>query len=454
MPSTGAPEFNTRLSLAWWLAAGATLTELSVSGNLLTWLGDPYIADGGAVVLKIHPASYLAAAAAVARAWETGRPLSTVWRIGWGEPGLAIFLTCITFCILYVALMTGCCTLVVFVDTFLPAGLLAVALQGASNLERRWLLRLLQAALAVNATLAVIEAVTRCNWVPMYLNGEEYSAIASEFRPTALYDHPLTGASLTMIGLLLPFGQPGSRVPQRLYLALLAAGLLAFGGRAATCLTCLAVAARWSPSLIRTLLRRHFISPGAIAALFAAIASMPCLIIAAEMSGFGARLLGHLYWDDSAQVRLQQWQILNLLSSSQIIFGTSRPDLIALLVPLKLQSGVGVIENFWLLMLINLGLVGFPVFVAGLAALLAWCMREARGRAPFLVTSLILAASSSNSLGRKSGLLLLLVAGVVAARGSGLVQASRSQRRFCFRLASPDQAKHGAWIRVPSGAAG
>jgi len=439
---------QSRLSLAWWLAALAALTDLSISGNLLTWIGDPYVADGGAIVLKVHPGTYLAAASAMARLCDNGRPVQTAWRLGWSAPRLAVFLSCIAFCILYAAIMTGSCTLIVFIDTFLSAGLLAVALQDASESERYWLLRLLQTAFAVNAALALIEAVTRSNWIPLYLNGEEYNAIAPEFRPTALYDHPLTGAILTMIGLLLPGRPSGSRLLRVLYLAVLSAGLFAFGGRAAACLTVLAIAARWCPALLDTMIRRRFIPPAAMLTVAAAALLLLCLVVAAETSGFGARLLGHLYWDDSAQVRLRQWHILDLLGPSQIVFGASRPDLIALLVPLKLQWGVGVVENFWLLMFINLGLLGFPAFLAGLGALLAWCAREARARAPFLVTSVILAASSSNSLGRKSNLLLLLVSAAVAAGGRSSVRVEPE------RPLPPGLLAHAAWSGARIGKAG
>ena len=187
-----------------------------------------------------------------------------------------------------------------------------MALHGASTTERLRLLGMLQAGIALNAALALIESAVGTNWIPMYLNGAEYAAVASEFRPTALYDHPLTGSILTMIGLLLPHGGMRSAALRSSYLVLLSAGLLAFGGRTAAGLTVLVMVLRWWPILMRDVFGRRVIPPAAMAALAAVVVALPCLLLAAEASGLGGRLFGHLYWDDSAQVRVRQWHILDL----------------------------------------------------------------------------------------------------------------------------------------------
>jgi hypothetical protein len=129
-------------------------------------------------------------------------------------------------------------------------------------------------------------------------------------------------------------------------------------------------------------------------------------------AGLGERLLTHLYWDQSAQVRLAQWTVFSDLSVWQVLLGARREDMLALLAPLWLRSGVGVLENFWLLMFVSLGAIGFPIFVLAFYALLSWCWKRTGARGRVLLASFVIVVSTSNSLGRKSTLLVALVAAI------------------------------------------
>jgi hypothetical protein len=143
---------------------------------------------------------------------------------------------------------------------------------------------------------------------------------------------------------------------------------------------------------------------------FGALALLPV----ASAMGFGQRLTGHLYWDTSAQVRLSQWNVIAELTCTELFFGIRREELIALLTPLWLSDGVEVIENFWLLMFVSLGAIGSLFFIAGFTALLVvfWQRTHLNGR--ILLVSTVAAASTSNSLGHKSPLLVILVAALAS----------------------------------------
>lgn len=144
------------------------------------------------------------------------------------------------------------------------------------------------------------------------------------------------------------------------------------------------------------------------------------IVAASLFAGLGTRIAGHLYWDDSAQVRLAQWRLLGQLDIWQLMFGTRRQDLLALLTPLWLGYGVEVIENFWLLMFVAFGLIGFPLFVGSLLSLLLWCWRRSALQGRLLVLAVMLVASTSNSLGRKSTILVCLVATVACLSAEAL----------------------------------
>ena len=406
--------------LAAACAVAAVCTELCVSANLLTCLGVPYVTDGGALPLKLHPGTDLLLVACLAALAGGG----TAW-IARMDARLLMFFAVMGGCMVSTTLLTGPSNLIVLLDTFLPAGMLAAVLGAAPARTRLVLRRAMQMLLAGNAVLALAETAAQATLVPLYLNDSAYHPTSGDFRPTALFDHPLTGSLMIMMGLAVaPAGR--WRVP---YQALMWAALVAFGGRMALGVTLLLVAAQVAARGGRLVLSRNGRAPWALLGAGFSVAGGAALLAVALAAGLGDRLAGHLYWDQSAQVRLAQWQILERLDGWQLLFGTAREDLLRMLNALRLGSGVEVIENFWLLMFVSLGALGFPLFLAGLAALLAWCWRRTGTQGRALLLGVLVVASSSNSLGRKSTVLVCLVAAAACLPAERLVSPVRRRAR-------------------------
>ena len=147
--------------------------------------------------------------------------------------------------------------------------------------------------------------------------------------------------------------------------------------------------------------------------------------LAGHAAGLGGRLGSHLYWDDSAQVRLRQWQVLGLMDGQQLAFGMPRQDALALLQPMRMKFGVPILENSFLLLFMSLGFFAFPVFVCGFMALLAWLATRAGARGVALAIGALAAASSSNALGRKSTILIIFVS--AAASSAGRTRCARAR---------------------------
>ncbi len=395
--------------LAFKMVWFAVLLELTVSANLLTWAGIPYVSEGGSLLVKLHPGTDLLAA---------GFGILLAGRGGWSvlarDRPLLLFFAAMTACLAYAAALTGVGNLIVLLDTFLPAGLLALILSQASAGQLGKLRRLMQTLIAGNAALAVVETAMQFNVVPLYLNEAAYHALTEDFRPTALFDHPLTASVMTMLGLALAPTRGAFRI---VYLGLMWAALVAYGGRMAVAAALAMLGVGFGVRTTRLVLRKDSRGVSNLAAAAAVVGAGGLMVGIALAAGFGTRLSGHLYWDSSAQVRLAQWQLLDKLDCWQLLFGTRRGDLLALLTPLWLGPGVEVIENFWLLMFAGLGVAGFPLFVLGLAALLCWCWRRSALEGRLLVLAVMLVASTSNSLGRKSNILICLVAGISCIPG-------------------------------------
>jgi hypothetical protein len=288
--------------------------------------------------------------------------------------------------------------------------MIGVALTGMTKAEAAWVKNLLRLLFLLNGCLALGEAAAGVHLVPI---DPELHERASDFRPTALYDHPLTGSAATMLGLFLLPDPERRPMAASAYGACLFAALLVFGGRVALLLA-LSFMCCWYLSCVGQRVVRRHVTPSHLAPVLVVFAAGGAVVSGVIESGLGERLVAHLYWDPSARARLDQLRILAWLDGPQWVFGARRTDILALIEPLRLEYGVDVLENFWLLMFISLGALCFPVFVVGMLALVRSLWRRSDMAGRMMVVTLLLAASASNSLGRKSNLLVLLVACVIA----------------------------------------
>jgi hypothetical protein len=133
--------------------------------------------------------------------------------------------------------------------------------------------------------------------------------------------------------------------------------------------------------------------------------------------GQADRIIDTLYFDDSAQVRVTQWAVLDYLNLKNWLFGVPLADLEALKYRIGLDASED-IENFWLLLYLNLGAIGFVVFVIMFGAFLLHIARSGGGlNGWLLMVSALIIDSSSNSLGTKSNDLFIEVAFLMAMSG-------------------------------------
>ena len=195
-------------------------------------------------------------------------------------------------------------------------------------------------------------------------------------------------------------------------------GLMSFGGRGALFMTTVLIAAAGMFQLSAGLVTRR-LSVGFLAAFIAGSVLLPAIfVVLTATTDVGQRIIEHLYYDDSAANRVIQWNILDYLKYQDVLFGVS-PDRITLL---KFQIGLSKpgmdIENFWLLMFLNLGVFGFPLFAGALFLLLFHQGQRSNTAIGWvIVMATLLICSTSNSLGRKSPDLLFLAACMTALGG-------------------------------------
>jgi hypothetical protein len=411
------------------LAGLAILIHLTVSGVMLTLLGDPYIEDGGAIIFKIHPGSYIAYVAGTYMLAGKMTSRRAAWCWLWTNRATMASIVCLCACVVLEALFTGTGNPIVLIDTFLPACFLLIVASNARPNEKTLLRKILLVGFAANALIAFAETIFQTHLLPPLIEYKNDFDRDEEFRAMALYDHPLTGAAASVMGLLMATAlrQAAVRV---VYWLLMAAAIICFGGRVALATGVIATVLPHGYALIRALALRQRWAPWLLIANFSISSAMAAAFAIAFLAGFAARLQNHSYWDPSAQVRIAQWHILASLNEREWLFGSSRVDFLAYLHMLDLSLGVPVIECFWLLLFSSLGIIGFPLFVLGVGALLVVCWQRSSARAKAMIAVILIITSTSNSLGRKSSLLLLLVAACSVSQATPEPFRGRIPRSF------------------------
>ena len=250
--------------------------------------------------------------------------------------------------------------------------------------------------------------------MPIYLEETALVDEAGAFRPSALADHPLTAAMVTVTGLCLAMALRPRFLPA--LLALFGIALLAFGGRASLAVAVAAGAGAAARSLGGAMLLRRLDARRIISLVAAALVVPAAAGLLLEATGIGGRVAEKLYLDSSAQSRGAEWAVLGLLDTRAVLFGSPIADTPGLIYRVGIDQPLTDIENCWLLAFLNLGLVGFLPFAAGLGCLVVHLWRDAQPWGRVALVALLVTASSSNSLGRKSNVLLVLAAAIEATK--------------------------------------
>lgn len=412
----------------FWLAAAAVLARMGLSTNLLFMLHIDYASPGGNPVIKVHPGTDLAILALAAMLLESREPLRRLGRHCAAFPSHLAFVAMMLLCIVHLLVNVGMSGAAVFVDSYLCAGLVAAVLVHASLRQRRALAWLLVGMIALNALVAVGETLRQAHLVPLAIDGESIMDKPGDFRGYALYDHPLTAAMITQMGLFLVLGMRLSRARTAALLLVLLLGLIASGGRTAIAVGGGSLALLGGTWLLReALARRLDAGMAALAAAAATLAPLGTWVVLTQ-TPIGVRLAGKLYFDESAEARNVQWSVLGLMDAKNLVLGTP----IDLVDELCHQIGLNVpfsdIENFWLATFVTLGIVGFSYFLLGFVPFVLHLWRVAPFHGRVLLATGLAVASTSNSLARKSNVLVVLTAAVLATTGFARGRASAASR--------------------------
>lgn len=403
------------------LGFAAILAALLLPDSLLAHFGLASSDTGGNVLTKFYPYAYLAILGGGITLFGDRRD-GGLTRLIHDSPGLIWSIVLLVLCTVHSVLSIGISGIGVYVNTYLAAMLLAVAIAGGTPRQCRMLGYTLMAFALVNIVISLLEGATQTHFLPLEPGLQQnYDLGIDEFRGQGLYDHPLNGAYATALALFLLLGMKLRGWVAATLFGFLVLGLLSFGGRTALAVSMLVVVLAALGRLAISLVRRR-LSLRFLAAVTTGVLLLPPLfVVVISFTDVGARIMSHLYMDNSADVRVIQWRILDLLNLKQTLFGVPAAQVAAMKAQIGLAKPGTDIESFPLLMFLSLGLVGFPFYLISLLLFVLHLGSRTKSSIGWLMMlAAMLICSASNSLGRKVPDLVFLVAFATGLRGFSL----------------------------------
>jgi hypothetical protein len=404
-----AARLSEQVLLAYFLFA-----MLLASDKLLDLIGFRYAMVAGSYIYKIHPASYLLVFSFFLSLWARGNPLHIFLLCLRRSPALAYFLGSCIFVLFYTTLRHGPSGAAFVIDTLTMPALCALTLTMVSGAARRRVMLLIFGFITFNGVLGIVESAIQRRLLPPW----DFDDLTT-FRGCGLFGHPLTSALITGPVIVTALAVRVRPLLKIAWLGMLSLALLSFGGRTGFAATMACVAAYFGFYLLRDLLRGRFRYGQLAGGILGALIFVSAMVVVAWSSGVGRRIFGTMAWDESAEARRICWHALDYLNSYDLMFGISP----ALIRDITARLGLIAIENFWLGLFLQLGVVGFVVFATGLGAGLGWAFRRAPAEGRMALPLFIFIASSNNSLATKTSALTLVLAAVIVAG------ADRARRR-------------------------
>jgi hypothetical protein len=390
-----------------FVTGAAVLVCLGVSNMMLARLGVPYEVPGGSALAKIHPATYLAAAAFGLLALRWVDPVALLGDLARHHPGALTLVGALALVQAQSAFVGLPATMAM--DTLLLPMLLLVLLTRVGPGAARLLALAVHAFMATNAALGLYEFATGTRLTPLVAAGVP---LTGDWRSSALLGHPLANAVTTGAYVLLLACGGGRDLPRSLRalaLGLQLPALAVFGGRAALILLAVFVIAVLGRGVARLAWGKRVPAATIVLAALALPALGAALALLFE-AGFFERF-AERFLDDagSAETRLGMFGLLAQIPARELVFGPDAERVATLMRVEGLEFGI---ESFPVAYLAFYGaLVAAPLLLA-LGFFARDLVRAARpGATPALLFFFAVAATSSSLSGKTTllGVFVILV---------------------------------------------
>lgn len=390
----------------------AVIAMLTLSDSFLFWIGVNYTAPGGSFVVKLHPGTYLQILAFLT-ATVPLNPVTYLAAITRAHPSLTLHGIVMVVTMAYCTWRFGVSGAAFINDSLLMPVIMAMTLYALPLTWRRRIFIVAIALVTLDSAIGIVEFMTKSRVIPYFINGKLHEE--PQFRATALMGHPLKNASIVAMFLCVLPVLRDHRFVAVIAGMVMGLSLLAFGSRTAF-LVCGGVGAVWAAVwYLRALIRREFSYVKLMGVSFLVVLVPIVAGGVLAVLGQDSRIFENLFWDTSAQARTLAFKVFDRVSLPELLFGLGPEGIIRAIEYLKTFTTLTDIENFWILLLLNFGLICWLLFVFSFGSLLLHMLRGSPVPVKIAVVVFLIMASSNNSLAVKDNSLSLLMILVIGA---------------------------------------
>jgi len=389
-----------------------------VSNALLNTLY-PYTAEGGNPFLKIHPGTYL-----IILVFLSAFIRLDFVRALFDQARRNFFAFLFLIIIGVIAAISvwrfGFSGLAYLIDTWIAAIITAMLLKYVKPDTLTHLSKMILVLIFVNSIMALAEYVTQTHFMPY----DTYSFFKF-FRASAIFGHPLTNSLITSSMLLLVFAMPWRARTQWILVLTYLSAIMAFGARAAFAVSVIMLAMQQFFSLSGRLLKGRLTISTLTVIPFALLVGVALLYILLFETTLGTRIVDlGLLTDSSANARFKVGTIFKFLEPEQLLWGLPSAERM-IIVGKSLYFSV--IENFWVGLVLNFGIILFIPFVVSFLGFLFGLARGKGGAVGFAVVTFLLVASANNSLSAKTPDLVFFVCAIAGIGIAGRIKLSTAR---------------------------
>jgi len=368
-------------------------------GNTLLNRFMSYTLPGGMLFEKIHPAIYLLTIVIILLLFY-GK-ITDLVRLCWQDvnPLLQFFLISFIVTIISVALK-GTSGMGYLVNTHISAAALGIVTYGCSLKQKKIIKSTILIFIFINSLLAIGEFLFQ-----QYLIGYAEQETMFTFRSAAFFGHPLNNSLITGSALFFLFTTQWSTRTKFLISSCYAVSLLCYGGRMASIICVISM-------IIFVLVRffRDFREKPQFLEISIFIFGVPLLvligIVLVHDFGIGARIFERELLDQSGMARIKLFSIFSYIPIGTLFTGMPMADIEWLSLSVL---NLPIIENFWVLFILMLGLPA-ALLLGGFLIRMLWqlCIHQ-QTASKVGALAFLLIASSNNSLATKSVSLTIII---------------------------------------------
>jgi hypothetical protein len=252
----------------------------------------------------------------------------------------------------------------------------------------------------LNSMLAFVEF-----FFHRHLIGYPQYTTASFFRSSAFLGHPLDNALITASAFFFIFSTKWNLTIKLLSSFFYEASLLCYGARTAVVISSITITIFLVVSFFKGFRKKTKYLELSAFIFFALIISLILFILIHDF-GFGKRIFALDLFDESGAVRIKLFDIFHYVTNRELLTGISQTNISTLSTSLV---GIQVIENFWVLFIILLGVPLGIFFIFFFVKMLFSLIYKQKLTSQLAAFTFILIASSNNSLASKSVSLTIII---------------------------------------------